>query len=65
MFVAPGSGGIGLSTLGGYKLKPESPCINAGVSMPFKVDFKQDFYRNPINDGVIDIGVYEKEPTKL
>jgi hypothetical protein len=62
MFVEPGSGGIGLSTLGGYKLKPGSPCINAGVFI--KMDIKQDFYGNPISDGINDIGVYEMKTTK-
>jgi hypothetical protein len=64
MFVEPGSGGIGLSTLGGYKLKPESPCINAGVSMPFEVKSERDFYGNPVNDGAIDIGAYEYKALK-
>lgn len=57
MFVAAGTGGEGLSTLEGYKLKPESPCINAGMPMPF-VD--HDFWGNPIKDGSIDIGVFEQ-----
>lgn len=58
MFVAPGTGGIGLSTLSGYKLQAESPCINAGVFI--EMDSKRDFYGGPVNDGNIDIGVYEK-----
>lgn len=57
LFVAPGSGGEGLSTLGGYKLEPESPCINAGIPMAFT---EHDFYGNPLNDGSLDIGVYEQ-----
>ncbi|HYQ56369.1 MAG TPA: right-handed parallel beta-helix repeat-containing protein, partial [Draconibacterium sp.] len=57
MFVAAGTGGEGLSTLGGYKLKPESPCINAGTPVAF-VD--HDFWGNPVNDGSIDIGPYEQ-----
>ena len=58
MFVAPGTGGRGLSTLDGYKLKPGSPCVDAGVSI--EMDNRRDFYGNPINDGAIDIGVYEQ-----
>jgi len=57
MFVAAGTGGEGLSTLTGYRLKPDSPCINAGMPIPF-VD--HDFFGNPINDGSIDVGVYEQ-----
>jgi hypothetical protein len=33
MFVNPGSGGIGIETLDGYKLKPGSPCIDSGMSI--------------------------------
>lgn len=58
MFVAPGTGGIGLSTLSGYKLKAGSPCINTGVLMA--MNSKLDFYGNPINDGAIDYGAYEQ-----
>lgn len=62
MFVAPGAGGIGLSTLSGYKLQDGSPCLNAGVFI--EMDSKRDFYGNPITDGAIDIGVYEKNDQK-
>ena len=31
LFVKPGSGGLGLSSLEGYKLKDGSPCLRAGV----------------------------------
>lgn len=58
MFVAPGTGGEGLATLAGYKLKPGSPCINAG--MPFAAHGGRDFYGNPVNDGAMDLGVYEQ-----
>jgi hypothetical protein len=62
MFVATGTGGIGLSTLNGYKLKAGSPCINSGVFI--ELDNKRDFYGNPINDEFFDIGVYERKDTK-
>lgn len=58
MFVAPGSGGEGLASLGGFRLKPGSPCINAGI--PVAANAGRDFYGNPVNDGSIDIGVYEE-----
>ncbi len=58
LFVAPGSGGEGLSTLTGYKLRPGSPCINAGK--PVKDQGNRDFYGNPLNDHASDIGAYER-----
>lgn len=58
MLVAPGTGGVGLSTLGGYKLKPGSPCINRGMLIAFNAD--RDFFGNPIEDGSPDLGAYEQ-----
>lgn len=58
MLIAPGTGGIGLSTLNVYKLRPESQCINAGVFI--EMDSKRDFFGNPVNDGSPDIGAFEK-----
>jgi hypothetical protein len=58
MFFAPGTGGEGLSTLSGYKLKLDSPCINTGMLIDGNTD--RDFYGNPINDGSTDFGVYEQ-----
>lgn len=57
MFVAPGTGGIGLSTLNGYNLQANSPCINKGIRIAF--DSKLDFYGNPINERYPDFGVFE------
>jgi len=57
MFVAPGTGGIGLSTLNGYKLQADSPCINKGIRID--LDSKLDFYGNPINERAPDFGVFE------
>jgi len=57
LFVAPGRGGEGFSTLAGYKLKPESPCINTGIPV---AGANHDFYGNPVDDGYPDIGVYEQ-----
>ena len=59
LFIAPGTGGDGLSTLGGYKLRDDSPCLDAGV--PIDMRLKRDFYGNPIEDGAIDIGVHERK----
>jgi hypothetical protein len=58
MFVAPGTGGEGLATLGGYKLKAGSPAINTGILMPW--NSKHDFFGNPVNDGAVDFGAYER-----
>ena len=58
MFLEPGSGGIGLSTLDGYKLLEGSPCINTGLFI--EMDIKRDFYGNPIDGDTVDIGVFEQ-----
>lgn len=58
MFVAPGSGSEGLSTLHGYQLRAGSPCINTGILIP--MNSTRDFYGNSINDGAIDYGAYEQ-----
>ncbi len=57
--VNPGSGGIGLNTLDGYKLKETSPCIDRGIK--FYNHSNRDFYGNPVPDknGLIDIGAFE------
>jgi hypothetical protein len=57
MFILPGSGAKGLPTLGGYQLKPGSPCIDAGIAID--MDRQQDFFGNPVTDEAMDIGVYE------
>lgn len=44
MLVNPGTGGNGFETLGGYKLKDGSPCINAGTIVKNNVD--RGFWRN-------------------
>ncbi len=58
MFVAPGTGGNGIETLEGYKLKPGSPCINTGIPIPLNSEI--DFYGNPVSNGPTDVGVYEQ-----
>lgn len=58
MFVAPGTGGEGLNTLGGYRLRPDSPCINSGMYVPGSA--KVDFFGNVIDDGHPDFGVFEQ-----
>jgi len=62
MFVAAGTGGVGISTLAGYKLRPGSPCINTG--MKIEMPGIRDFYGNPLNDGALDFGVFEQPKNK-
>lgn len=58
MLLAPGTGGIGLDSVGGYKLLPGSPCIDAGKDIPNRGT--RDYFGNPIADGQkVDIGAHE------
>jgi hypothetical protein len=61
MFMAPGTGGEGLTSLDGYKLQPGSPCINTGIYIP--LNSKRDFYGNRVTDGLVDFGAYEHPGT--
>lgn len=55
---APGTGGIGLDTVGGYKLLEGSPCIDAGVSMASNGG--RDYFGNALPyGGAVDIGAHE------
>lgn len=56
-FVAPGTGGTGLGTLGGYMLKADSPCINTGMYVPNAGT--RDFFGNALSDGHPDFGAFE------
>ena len=58
LFIAPGTGKEGFSSLTGYQLQSDSPCINAGFYIP--LSGKYDFWGNPIEDGLLDVGVYEQ-----
>ena len=58
LFVRPGSGGNGLSTLCGYMLREGSPAINAGIFVP--MNGSRDYFGNPVEDGKPDLGAYEK-----
>ena len=62
-FVFPGTGGRGLHTLGGYALKPGSPCIDAGMQLPETGG--RDFFGNLLRDGKLDIGAFEYSETAL
>jgi hypothetical protein len=57
-FVEPGKGGDGLETVAGYRLQPESPCLNAGVPIPDNGG--RDFFGTPIpNQGPSAIGAHQ------
>ncbi len=62
LFVAPGTGEMEFETLGGYKLRSQSPCIDAGTLI--EMSGRQDFYGNPIVDGKTDIGAFEYSARK-
>lgn len=58
MFADPGSGGLGIDTLDGYKLKPASPCIDSGMTI--EDNGGRDFWGNPVPSGMsTDIGAHE------
>ena len=57
MFVNSGSGGIGLNTVDGYKLRLGSPCINAGKIIPNNGGI--DYWGNALYTGNPDIGAHE------
>ena len=57
--VAPGTGGLGLHTLGGYRLQPDSPCIARGRPSPGAGS--RDLWGNPLPGpgGRPDCGAHE------
>lgn len=60
MFVSPGSGKYGLSSLTGYMLKSGSPCFDNSVPVEVEGNI-HDFYGNPLKNYPTDIGVYEED----
>jgi len=63
LFNAPGSGGIGRDSLSGYRLLPESPCLNSGRLVP--LNGGRDFWGASIYTGQPDRGAYEALPEKV
>lgn len=61
--VAPGSGGLGIDTLAGYRLHPVSPLINAGAAIADPGP--SDFWGNFLDDGRLDIGAHEFPPVPV
>ena len=67
---APGTGGTGiittfqstrdqLSKLDGYKLRPDSPCIDRGLPADGKPPVPHDFWNNRISDRKPDVGAHQ------
>jgi hypothetical protein len=57
MFISPGSGGIGLNSVDGYKLKAGSSCINAGMYIP--KNGGKDYWGNSVGTGKPNMGAYQ------
>lgn len=55
--VSPGSGGLGIYTVDGYKLQAASPCINKGKSI--SANGGRDYFGNVLYNGTPDIGFHE------
>ncbi len=59
MFISSNSGGSGINTLEGYKLKNNSPCINKGKII--ENTGGKDFWGNIAPIDIPDIGAYEEQ----
>ncbi len=59
LFVEPGTGKIGLTTLDGYKLKDGSPCINSGKKI--NNNGGRDFWGNKLYKSAPDRGAHETD----
>jgi hypothetical protein len=57
LFLAPGTGGEGLGSLEGYKLRPGSPCIGRGLAIANNGG--RDFWGNRLPDGPLDMGAHQ------
>jgi hypothetical protein len=63
LFVNPGTGGTDIDMhdperLSGYRLKENSPCLGAGAVI--NENGGKDFWGNPVNSGLPEIGSYER-----
>jgi hypothetical protein len=54
---SPGSGGVGINTVDGYKLLAGSSCINKGKVI--SANGGKDYWGNPLYNGAADIGAHE------
>jgi hypothetical protein len=58
LLVDPGSGGIGIGTLDGYKLKANSPCIGRGLAISGAGSL--DFWGNTLPESPLNIGAHQQ-----
>ncbi len=59
MFEAPGTGGLGLNGVSGYRLRYGSPCADCGLAIPHCGG--RDYWGNPVPaGGVVDRGAQER-----
>jgi hypothetical protein len=59
--IAPGTGGNGFTTLAGYRLNADSPCLRAGIRI--ENNGGRDFWGNTIPSAVApDIGAEQRQP---
>jgi hypothetical protein len=58
LFIAPGTGGIGLASVGGYRLRGGSPCLDSGV--PMTGNGGRDYWGNPLSDKHSGRGAFER-----
>jgi hypothetical protein len=58
LFEAPGTGGFGINSVDGYKLRPDSPCIDSGK--PIDNNGGKDYFGNPLYQGKPDRGAHER-----
>lgn len=60
-FISPGSGGVGMDTVGGYRLRADSPAIDSGILLDKHP--REDYWGNPVPYGdKVDRGAYEFHP---
>lgn len=57
MLVAPGTAGIGINSVDGYKLQAGSPCIDVAINISNNGGL--DYWGNALNDGLTDVGAHE------
>ncbi len=57
-FEAPGTGGFGLNSVDGFKLRPDSPCIDSGKAIDNNGG--KDYFGNPLYRGKPDRGAHER-----
>ena len=62
LFMAPGTGGIGLASVGGYRLRGSSPCLGSGVLVIGNGG--RDYWGSPLSNKHSDRGAFERPITR-